>query len=64
MTTEQYNQINTKVITMSHYLESYSDVLQDQVTELAKFANNLEKVSQQLQEVCEMMRQHHNLPKS
>lgn len=64
MTTEQYNQINTKVNTMSHYLESYSDVLQDQVTELAKFANNLEKVSQQLQEVCEMMRQQYNLPKS
>lgn len=56
MTNEQYNQINQRVSTMSHYLESYSDVLQDQVTELAKFANNLEKVSHQLQEVCEMMK--------
>ena len=40
---------------MSHYLETYSDVLQEQVTELAKFANNLDKVSKQLQEVCHML---------
>jgi len=40
---------------MSHYLETYSDILQEQVTELAKFANNLDKVSKQLQEVCNML---------
>ena len=55
MTNDQYNQINQKIATMSHYLETYSDVLQEQVTELAKFANNLDKVSKQLQEVCHML---------
>ena len=44
---------------MSHYLETYSDVLQEQVTELAKFANNLDKVSKQLQEVCNMLHGRH-----
>ena len=55
MTNDQYNQINQRLGTMSHYLETYSDVLQEQVTELAKFANNLDKVSKQLQEVCHML---------
>ena len=55
MTNDQYNQINQKIATMSHYLETYSDVLQEQITELAKFANNLDKVSKQLQEVCHML---------
>ena len=55
MTNDQYNQINQKIATMSHYLETYSDVLQEQITELAKFANNLDKVSKQLQEVSNML---------
>ena len=55
MTNDQYHQINQRLGTMSHYLETYSDVLQEQVTELAKFANNLDKVSKQLQEVCHML---------
>ena len=55
MTNDQYNQINQKIATMSHYLETYSDILQEQITELAKFANNLDKVSKQLQEVCQML---------
>lgn len=55
MTNDQYHQINQRLGTLSHYLETYSDVLQEQVTELAKFANNLDKVSKQLQEVCHML---------
>ena len=41
---------------MSHFLDTYKEILDEQVTELAKFANNLDKVSLQLQEVCELIK--------
>ena len=56
MTEDQYNEIDTKLITMSHFLDTYKEILDEQVTELAKFANNLDKVSLQLQEVCELIK--------
>ena len=56
MNNEQFQKINDKVSTMSLFLESYSDVLQEQITELAKFANKLDHVSKELQQVTELMK--------
>lgn len=55
MIDSEFIKIQQKISTMSHYIDSYSDVLQEQVTELAKFANNLERVSQELQEVVKLL---------
>lgn len=55
MINSEFMKIQQKISTMSHYIDSYSEVLQEQVTELAKFANNLERVSQELQEVVKLL---------